>query len=165
MDENFIQRQKFKTLTDLAERASRLPNQSGARLLYTQALDEATETHSLIGMSDILRLEKIKSAISKTVQIGNAGNSIQLYSSKESRMATTDGKEWQVTSTSGNESMKIRISSDLVVAGRVVNSFSRLSAADSYVPYIFLNNGSLKLFKEQQPEEEILKTAKFLEGI
>jgi tetratricopeptide (TPR) repeat protein len=60
LDKAFVERQEFKTLTDLAGRASELREAKEASSLYLRAFDKASSQKTVGGTGDALRLEQIR---------------------------------------------------------------------------------------------------------
>ena len=171
LSSSFMNRQRFKALADIGSRATGLKLGREALRFHTSALRSIEGEHVFSSMEDLVRMDKIKSTVLRSIQVENAEKSVGTGLALTEDTLFSRGKIWELPSLPDQQAIQVGISYDFILAGKVGNVISTERHFDPEFFRVSLQDGEVIIYQENQtvidPEvkEKIKRNLGTIEGV
>lgn len=159
LNRSFVNRQRFKVLADLGNKAFQFELSHETQFFQTEALEIIKEEIALTNMNDIARLERIKSSALKDIRISKNKQVIGTGINIENNYNYRNGKIWWISSSSDLDPIQVGISSDLLLAATISNRINKEPSL-TFEPLKLDLEGGIVTILEEHRDAEIIKKAR-----
>ncbi len=165
LDPSFVNRQRFKALSDMGNRAALLKAPQEALKLQSQALKIIQTESSLSSMQDIVRLNQIKNSFRNLIHLPRSEQVIGTGKYLETSTYYKQGKIWALSLSLEQQPLQVGVGRDFILSGKITESLSRDPMLSTAAVKLDVRNGNVDIIKGQSSPETINKASTVIKNV
>lgn len=161
----FLNRQRFKVLSDFGSVASQVGDYLKALWLHTEALSKIYAEENLACNGDAFRLDMIKDTILQSVEFDESKSYYETGYALYKKDDYEGGKIWWVPTLSVHVTPQVGVSKDFLLASKIGNHMAKKSDFQPDELKFYVNDGKVIIFPLSENPELISMTKTTLETL